>query len=701
MTLPVRPLLILYLARYSYAHKNAVAATLAWLAESRQCSFEVYYDAPHSGRHYGGGDPRHHGLELLTGGLMTGGRHLEALALVLQRFQTTVVCTGRVAFSNTLAALADSSGANVRIFEEDKVANLYSELFSAFHMDWPDTAVMVDAKPSHELEGIDAYCYPEIFFRRAVGIEASANLPELRALQEQGIVQILTCGVSIERQASLRALGFEVCDLNVIRANEDFGTVTARLARQWHGERRGWLVGDPTLVSYMLPAACRDRRAAIYSVPQSRVISMLENDIAVSTTPILGRQSEDKDFFDLSRLGQSFQLVDPCRPPLGILQTVRTPWASDVKDPESADPTDEILRAYAREGRVLASLVFWTGMIRETENLFALMDLFALTGLRAGIALTSQSFAWRPSPLDLLTVPRDQGGVFPNIEVLLASCGNGAAIESLLPPGQLGMHLHNARKELECLNVPQEWWPKGWWATMDVPMQETRAPSRVRGISSRPFVQMRYRPRDSNVMHTHQAETGEDDQINRADHSSRFGTLANQASSTVRDFVRESRFRSFFAPYRPYESFAPGSILPSLCSTIKEAGFSYMLTKSGFGLPPKIQYCADDFVALNYTAGQWDGWTPFETVNDVRDLRRAEKTLLADNQPGWLLGCVDACLWAFSGESWTRAPRLLTIAEHMASGGSSGKLINVPPRVLPRYARIISNESTPPVRGSQ
>ena len=45
-----------------------------------------------------------------------------------------------------------------------------------------------------------------------------------------------------------------------------------------------------------------------------------------------------------------------------------------------------------------------------------------------------------------------------------------------------------------------------------------------------------------------------------------------------------------------------------------------MLTKSGFGKPPHIVYRDGDFVALNYTAGQWDGWTPFETINDVRDL---------------------------------------------------------------------------------
>jgi hypothetical protein len=74
-------------------------------------------------------------------------------------------------------------------------------------------------------------------------------------------------------------------------------------------------------------------------------------------------------------------------------------------------------------------------------------------------------------------------------------------------------------------------------------------------------------------------------------------------------------------------------------------------------------------------------------------LRRAEKSLLASGQPGWLLGTVDTCLWAFSGELWHRAPGLDAIARFVSSGGSSNRLINVQPRVLARYARIIRQES--------
>jgi hypothetical protein len=114
-----------------------------------------------------------------------------------------------------------------------------------------------------------------------------------------------------------------------------------------------------------------------------------------------------------------------------------------------------------------------------------------------------------------------------------------------------------------------------------------------------------------------------------------------------------------------------------------------MLSKSGFGGAPRVMLRDEDFVALNYTAGQWDGWTPFETINCTGDLRQAERKLLAHRRAGWLLGSVDACLWTFSGELWERAPELAEIARFLVSGGRSGRLINVAPRVVARYARIL------------
>jgi len=57
---------------------------------------------------------------------------------------------------------------------------------------------MVNAAPAPDLAGIDAYCYPEIFYRQALGIEATANPAELRSLHAHGVRRIVTCGVSPE-----------------------------------------------------------------------------------------------------------------------------------------------------------------------------------------------------------------------------------------------------------------------------------------------------------------------------------------------------------------------------------------------------------------------------------------------------------------------------------------------------------------------
>jgi hypothetical protein len=618
--------------RYRWRQKNAVAASLAWMAAERHAAFEVYYDTLRAGRHYGGGATGPSVLGgpgqaegQLAGGLVTGARHLEALSVALQRFQATVICAGQVAFSNTLAALADDSGARVLQADEGDLVDLYDRALSELELPWPATAVMVDAAPTPGLDGADAYLWPEIFHRRALGLETSVEHDGLRALVERGVRRVLTCGVPPERQEALAAAGFEVEDLHVLEEGDDLASFTARLARRWSHERRGWMLADPMLASFWLPAACRERRAVVFGRPQSRVIELLRDDIGSQTGPaVLGRQQSDHDFFELSRLGQSFQLVDPGRPPLPVLLTRSSCWSPSLPEPDARDPSDERLREWAREGRVLTSLVFWTGMLREVENLFALVDLAAMTGLRAGVALTTDSLRLRPSPLELLMVPRDQGGVYPNLEILLASCGTGAAIESLLTPGQLGRHLAEARRDLERLGLPRSWWPQGWWAAMDapiVPWPPGRSPKPLRwNAASRYRVEFRFHDRGGDGPEVSVADgaapaAGRSRQL--------FAAAAEGVRGQVRERVRGRRLRALFNAYRPYERYSPGPVDPGLAGAVREAGFTYMLSKSGFRAPPRVLVGDREFVALNYTAGQWDGWTPYETITGNGDLRQA------------------------------------------------------------------------------
>jgi hypothetical protein len=161
----------------------------------------------------------------------------------------------------------------------------------------------------------------------------------------------------------------------------------------------------------------------------------------------------------------------------------------------------------------------------------------------------------------------------------------------------------------------------------------------------------------------------------------------------MRKLAGKFGFSKYFRPYRPYEFYKAGNIREDIVKTAKSVRLKYMFSKTGFNLSPEVKYLDDNFIVLNYTAGQWDGWTPFETVSDVSDLKKVERVLLRRKKPGWIVSTIDSCLWTFSGEFWKRGNKLYEIARFCANGGHSKKLINVKPFTISRYARIIAEQN--------
>ena len=113
-----------------------------------------------------------------------------------------------------------------------------------------------------------------------------------------------------------------------------------------------------------------------------------------------------------------------------------------------------------------------------------------------------------------------------------------------------------------------------------------------------------------------------------------------------------------------------------------------MWTKASFGEPrPAVR--EGEFVALPFTAGNWDGWSPFYTVGSAADVARAERRLVGGGRPGWLASTIDSPLFFLPGELLEHGSRAFGIAETFAAGGSSGRLVNVTPNVVARYARLL------------
>lgn len=687
----MKPQLLLYITADSNPARNAVAATLAWAAQSAGWLFEVYYDAYRLGEHYGGGDPDTMPQGLLTGGTLIGAHHHERLYLLLHRFDTLVITQGNVAFD---AALRQIDTPRIR---PTSAEDLYQQTFAMLNIDLPTSAVIVDAAPYPALSGIDAYSYPEIVGRRALGLEASSVTDDTaRWMVTHNIHELDTLWMGprqyeqVSHVLATAQLRTNASALDSISATDSFQTVTERIARRWHDQfRGGWMLADPLTVSAWIPEAVRERRLAVYGKPQGDIIRRLRTELQASDAAVLGRQYEDADFFDLSALGVAFQLIDPGRPPLPVLRYAGYDWAhaTTPQPPSAPEPDDEQLRLWAREGRVLASIIFWTGMIRELENLPRIIDLVALTRLNAGIALTLPAIEYQPeAPLEMLRVPIESGGVYPHLEILLASCGIGASIESRMPPGRLSAYLSATNRKMDELAIPADLRPTGWWTTMDpdmIPLPRPKLPITPMLDRHAPFVRLRYASSATR-------DAGHDGFSALATPGAHAGDSVSR-KRRVGAWARSHGLGATLAPYRPYELFAPGDLRPDIIEAARTAGMRYVFSKSGFGAPPRVLAIYDDFIAMNYTAGRWDGWTPFETINDIHDLRSAERRLLARHKPGWLVGTLDSCLWTFTGPIWQRGAELYQMASFLTDGGESGRLINVTPRVVARYARIVTD----------
>lgn len=674
--------LLLYLSKYNCPKNIAISSTLAWLSKSKGYVFDNYYDSYHQGTHFPGGDFRNLKTGLLTGGTVCGDRHFEAFYFMLHNFDVSIISIGESIFSQSIKNL------NVPVIaQSDSLSELYRDVFSVLNVSLPLNIVMVGTNFGRGLPDAETYLYPEIYYRQAIGVPDTISDEDLAALYCEGS-RIFCFFVDDNKIDRLVNKGYNVEIVDRIYPGDDYLNITERIARRWYETARGWILGDPVLVKHWLPTACEEDLIAIYSIPQEKIVSKLGYMISSKGKIVYGRQYSDRDFFELSKLSQCLQVIDPCRPPFQSVRHVDYSWefGGSKSGFYENEYSDNELRRFAAEKKILISLMFWSGMIREVENFHNLIDLIAMTGLRCGMVVTAQSYEYMMHPpFELLTAPLNQGGVYPFAEPVLGSCGIGVGIESHMAANRLRENLEEGLSRILRKVGKQEYMPRGWWATMDTDLEhlswlESSKP--IRFLKYPPYMQIRFHLKDETYSENLGSDKKETSKYKKPGYVER-----------VKKFIQDNGLMKYFEPYRPYEFYRAGSIKQDVVEAVKTSGLKYMFTKAGFNTVPRVQYIDDDFIALNYTAGQWDGWTPFETINDVSDLRKAEKKLLKNNMPGWIVGTIDSCLWTFSGEFWKRGSRLFDIARYCAEGGKSGKLVNVKPYTVARYARIMAGNS--------
>jgi hypothetical protein len=658
-----RPNLLLFFTSADHPQRDAACATLAWLAAAEGSLFECYFDSTHSGIHFGGGHPGWYDAADLRGGTVTGGRHIEAFHLLLQHFQCEAVCLGPTLFEGPLR----SAGIPIRS-RSGQLTRFYREVFESSTVQWPETLLVVGDGGRPQGIRLSPYAFPEIVNRRLLAVGDGEQLP-VTGLGAETTLEGLW--LPPERLKAWREAGHELAEITGPPTGSPVAEQTAWMAERWQETSTGFLLGDPELVGRWTPSAARYGWTPLYGIPQAKVIDKMSGVIA-KTSLAHGRQYHDEDFFILSKLGVGFQVIDPGSPPFPVIRESRTCWPKPPIEP--LEPSDEDLLRWADEGRVLSTILFWTGMIRELQNLYPLADLLSLTGLHAGLVVTTESFAYMSGPpLTLVAVPRESGGLFPRVELLLTDTGSGVLVAADAPPEKFAATLAKSVEELAGRLGDPTLVPKGWWAHMDAPMTLRRRP-RISWFPDRPRLRVRYASRNRELSEPTVGDGAQESLRNRA-----------------RARVRQSWLARYFAPLRPYESWRPGLPSRSVLEGVRNAGFEYAITKSAFGPVPRAMIDVQGLTVLNQTAGRWDGWSPFHTINALIDLEDAERSLLNRDRPGWLLGALDTCLWTFTGPVWKRGTELGNICSWLAAGGRSGRLINVTPRTVARYSRLLSS----------
>jgi hypothetical protein len=640
-----KPRLLFYVSSTADPGRYAIAPALAAAADRAGWSFECYYDTVRKGRHFGGGPPDDAAPGWPAGSLVAGGRHAEQIIRLSMTYDLFALGDPECVLWPAL----DAAGANELVRSLDP-AELYPVAFERLGEALPRRALLLDASPQGRRAVVVApYLYPAFF----AGGEPALGLD---------------VGVHAHARHSLGLTSFYETGLDL--PDGDYAEVTSVLACRHSGWGRGILLGDPALVAAQLPKAARLRLLPLYGRPQVDVISQSAEQIRIAREPVYGRQYDDRDFFELARLGHGLQVLDPA-PPYDAACALPSTFPNVADDAARLEPDDEQLAAWADEGRVLVTLLFWAGMIRELDLIPRLIDLVAETELRAGLLVTAETFEHGAGfSLELLATPPGRGGVRGLLEPLLASTGRAVAAEQLLPAGTLESLLGEAHAAVAS-KAPASLVPRGWWPLLDTELVPNRA-SAVGWSSGRPVI--RFTPRGG--------ESAGSDAEGTPGKRRDLRGLAGSA-------VRKLGLASWFEQRRPFDRSAPGGLDVDVAAAVQAAGFSYMWSKAGFGLP-RVLHRDGDFVALSMTAGNWDGWSPFYTLSSPADLARAERKLLRGG-PGWLVGTIDSPLWALSGEILERGSTLYSIARLAATGGQSTQLVNVTPNVIARYARLLDD----------
>ena len=433
-----RGTLLFFFSDEGVAACSAVIPTLSWMAEKAGVDFENYVATTPVG---------YANCRMLP---FTGNQHMEQFLYLCNFYDKVAYCaiTSRAAYQFRREVKA-FGGDVVSCRRPDEIADFYRDLFAYLKLEVPAEAVVL---PKPGRLDLAPFCYPEILFRRALGVPEDAwDAGRFAALGVKSVVSVF-CEPPAGALPSVR--------VDALADGDTYGTATARIAARWVGEGRGAGFINPGGMKRWTGKFCRDRVLALYQPTNwvEYLPTVVEFAKRMHNDTIVGNQCTeppaDNVATEFSKLGVIMNLVG-VDPRLGTTLQTRHPlpvdWLQDAKAPWEDEYSDEFLKRKLAEHAIPVCFLFYAADLGHVSALPRFLDLMGLEGMRAGIAFPALWYDYAPQLVEQLYIPREMGGVFPQLEPLLASGGTAVISEAkgFLKPEHLTALLEDACRRIE------------------------------------------------------------------------------------------------------------------------------------------------------------------------------------------------------------------------------------------------------------
>ncbi len=408
--------------------RTAVSATAAWIAKAAGAEFDAYIPVELF---------RRPGMSPITPPF-NGQWHGPQFYFLSNCFDMTfcsLTSTEVVPFRRE----ATTFGARVLPQrKQDDLASFYGELLATYGLATPDTVVVIPPRDDEvDKVNLEPYCYPEIYYRQALGATTAAPDAVFEELRAAGVSKAVVVFCSTDTAERLERLGFQVEVADSIAAGDSMGSTTTRITERWKEHGKGVVYGSQPIMVKMLPFNMRHDYLPLFEYRGWQEFGKTVSTYAhqFGNPLVWGNQAAelgvgDKIVAEYGKYDVAMSLGAGVSGPT-VQETLQLApdWMPAAPAPWEDEYSEEFLEQKARDGAIPVCFLWYAADLGHVTCCVRLFDVMAAWYGRCGLALPSTWYDFYAPLLQLMYQPAKLGGVSPRVEPLVGSVGIGVGTE--------------------------------------------------------------------------------------------------------------------------------------------------------------------------------------------------------------------------------------------------------------------------------